>query len=69
MLFRKRGCMRAHIRTYTVRDLANDARVSENTARRWLEQYQLGRKLGGRWRPDPDRCAAFLRGERAEARG
>ncbi len=45
----------------TAPDLAREAGVSENTARRWIKQHALGRKVGGRWRADPACAAYFLR--------
>ena len=40
-------------------DLARQAGVSENTARRWIKQHALGHKVGGRWRADPEAAATF----------
>ncbi len=39
-------------------ELARQAHVSENTARRWIKQHELGRKVGGRWRAQ---CEAVVR--------
>ncbi len=44
----------------TAPDLAREAGVSENTARRWIKQHALGRKVGGRWRADPAVAAEFV---------
>jgi transposase-like protein len=43
----------------TAPDLAREAGVSENTARRWIKQHALGRKVGGRWRADKAAVAEF----------
>ncbi len=43
----------------TAPDLAREAGVSENTARRWIKQHALGRKVGGRWRADTALAAQF----------
>ena len=41
-------------------DLARQAGVSENAARRWIKQHALGRKIGGRWRADLVLAAQFV---------
>ncbi len=43
----------------TAPDLAREAGVSENTARRWIKQHALGRKVGARWRADRALAAQF----------
>ncbi len=47
----------------TAPELARQAGVSENTARRWIKQHELGRKVGGRWRAEVSRAAEFAIGD------
>jgi hypothetical protein len=47
----------------TAPSLARQAHVSENTARRWMLEHRLGRKVGGRWRADYAAVARFLTGK------
>jgi transposase-like protein len=44
----------------TAPDLAREAGVSENTARRWIKQHALGRKVGGRWRANLTAAGEFV---------
>jgi hypothetical protein len=37
--------------------------AAPSTIRYWCERYGIGRKVAGRWRIDPDRLNALLRGE------
>jgi hypothetical protein len=44
----------------TAPELARWADVSPMTARTWIKAYNLGRKLGGRWRADEAITREFL---------
>lgn len=41
-------------------ELAEQYDISTRTAVRWVPVYGLGRKIGGRWRIDPDRARQCL---------
>ena len=47
----------------TAPELARQAHVSENTARRWMLEHGLGRKFGGRWRANSAAVTRFLTGK------
>jgi hypothetical protein len=46
---------------------AQTADVQPSTVIAWCRRYGIGRKVGGRWRVDPDALAAILAGEAREA--
>lgn len=41
-------------------ELARQADVSQRTARRWILQHGLGRRVGGRLRADRERASKFV---------
>jgi len=45
----------------TLAEAAAEAEVDYKTLRRWAERYQLGRRVGGRWRISVDALGNFLR--------
>jgi hypothetical protein len=51
----------------TAPEQAQRANVSAMTARTWIEKYHLGRKIGGRWRADPDKAREFLKPDSAHS--
>lgn len=42
----------------------NGAPISRQTVINWVSEYDLGRKIGGRWRVDKNRLMNFLQGEK-----
>ncbi len=47
-------------RWWTAPEFAQRASSPDSTARRWIQLYGLGRKVGGRWRVDPAAAARFI---------
>lgn len=42
---------------------AEKAEVTSSTIQAWCQRYGIGRKVGGRWRVDPDGLAKVLAGD------
>lgn len=45
------------------KDAAEIAHVNPRTIYRWAGRYNIGRKIGGTYRIDPERLEAFLEGK------
>jgi len=52
--------------TLTPCQAAGVANVSDACVRQWAARYDLGRKVGGRWRIDTARLHAFLKDAKAD---
>lgn len=46
----------------TVTEAARMTEVSVVTIRTWCEKYDIGKKIGGRWKVDPQKLALLLQG-------
>lgn len=44
------------------REAADEAEVTTVTIRAWCRRYGIGRRVGGRWRIDPERFRQVLDG-------
>lgn len=52
----------------TTQEAARRADTSLRSMTDWCERYRLGRKVGGRWRINPDTLADFIGGVANESR-
>lgn len=54
----------------TPQNAAREAQVHERTILNWISRDpSLGRKIGGRWRVDPDRLQRIIEGSAPLSRG